>query len=281
MLNSGEDGLTIVYLPISSLKASETNARAHGDADVEAIAASIREFGFNDPVGIWSDENIVVEGHGRILAAQSIGMTSLPCVRLDHLSDAGRRAYALAHNRTAELSKWDEAIRDAEIEALKADFDFSKFGFEIDEEPEVHEDGYNPVLPKEPRSARGNIWVLGRHRVMCGDSTCADDVKKLMGDRRADMLLTDPPYNVNYEGKAGKIENDDMKDDDFRLFLTRAFQSATNVMRGGCRVSCVARFVGGLFVHWSDSRRGTETPAGAYLGEKFAGARKAGFSMAA
>ena len=123
--------LKIEYLPIDSLQAYENNARKHGDEDVGAIAASIREFGFDDPIGIWHDT--IVEGHGRLLAAKQLGMTEVPVIRLDHLTDEQRRAYALAHNRTAELSGWDFAIRDEELARI-AEIDMSQFGFTDTEE---------------------------------------------------------------------------------------------------------------------------------------------------
>lgn len=118
--------LKIEYLPIDSLQAYENNARKHGEEDVGAIAASIREFGFDDPIGVWHDT--IVEGHGRLLAAKQLGMTEVPVIRLDHLTDEQRRAYALAHNRTAELSGWDFAIRDEELAKI-AEIDMSAFGF--------------------------------------------------------------------------------------------------------------------------------------------------------
>lgn len=134
--------LKIEYLPIDSLQAYENNARKHGDEDVGAIAASIREFGFDDPIGIWHDT--IVEGHGRLLAAKQLGMTEVPVIRLDHLTDEQRRAYALAHNRTAELSGWDFAIRDEELARI-AELDMSQFGFQLDDkiETDLKEAPYN------------------------------------------------------------------------------------------------------------------------------------------
>lgn len=160
-------------------------------------------------------------------------MTDVPCIRLDHLTDEQRRAYALAHNKTAELSEWDFTALEAELDELKGSIDLSAFGFDVDDAPEVHEDDYNPVLPETPKAKRGNIWILGRHRLMCGDSTEAPEVARLMDGRKADMLLTDPPYNVNVQETAGKIMNDNMDDNSFRQFLTAAFQAAVSVMRPG------------------------------------------------
>ena len=160
-------------------------------------------------------------------------MTEVPCIRLDHLTDEQRRAYALAHNKTAELSDWDFSALEAELDDLKDAFNLAAFGFDVNAEPEVHEDDYEPVLPETPRAKRGDIWLLGRHRLMCGDSTNADEVKKLVNGRAIDMLLTDPPYNVDVHETAGKIMNDNMDDSAFRQFLTAAFKAAVSVMRPG------------------------------------------------
>lgn len=227
--------LRIEYLPVGALKPYKKNARKHSKKDIDAIKASIHDLEFNDPIGIWGKENLIVEGHGRLIAAKELGMETVPCIRLDHLSDEQRRAYALAHNRTAELSAWDEMLKNSELREINA-FDMTAFGFERIE-PEVVEDNYNPQPPDEPKSRRGDLYLLGRHRLLCGDSTCAGDVRRLMDGRAADMLLTDPPYNVDVEEKAGKIMNDNLPDQKFREFLAAAFSCATDVMRGGVRRS--------------------------------------------
>ena len=121
--------LKIEYLPIGSLKPYKNNARKHADKDLSTIIASIKEFGFDDPIGIWSDDNIIVEGHGRLLAAQKLGMKEVPCIRLDHLTDEQRRAYALAHNKTAEMSEWDLGLLDFELGEIE--LDMSEFGFDL------------------------------------------------------------------------------------------------------------------------------------------------------
>lgn len=138
--------LEIEYLPVEDLKPYERNARRHEDEDVDAIAASIQAFGFNDPIGIFRD-NLIVEGHGRLMAAKKLGIKEVPCIRLDHLTDEERRAYALAHNRTAELSAWDYELRDMEIEDLS--FDMTDFGFDKLEEVNV-DDLFAPAPEKEP-----------------------------------------------------------------------------------------------------------------------------------
>lgn len=138
--------LRIEYMPIAALRPYDRNARRHETADIDAIAASIKEFGFDDPIGIWSDKNLIVEGHGRLLAAQKLGMDSVPCIRLDHLTDEQRRAYALAHNRTAELSEWDFDIQAAELYNI-IDIDMTQFGFdaESEEDEKTPAEEINPV----------------------------------------------------------------------------------------------------------------------------------------
>lgn len=175
--------LQIEYLALDELTPYEQNARRHEDQDVDAIVSSIREFGFDDPIGVWGDENIIVEGHGRLLAARKLGMDTVPVIRLDHLSDEQRRAYALAHNKTAELSEWNWATLDSELLKIGT-IDMSQFGFDIivaGSDAEIIEDNYRPEIPDEPKSKRGDVYILGDHRLMCGDSTSTDDIEKLMG----------------------------------------------------------------------------------------------------
>ena len=181
------------------------------------------------------DYNVIC-GHGRILAAQKLGMTEVPCVFVEGLSEAQRKAYIIADNRLGELAEWDMDLVTSELEALQAmDFDVDLTGFELnlDALNDVHEDDYDLDQPVDPQARVGDIWQLGRHRLMCGDSTSYDDVTKLMDGHFADMLLTDPPYNVDYEGTAGKIMNDKMEDDKFRIFLADAFLSAKIWMKPG------------------------------------------------
>ena len=187
--------LKIEYLPITELKPYENNARKHAEADVEAIKKSIEEFGFNDPIGIWHDT--IVEGHGRLLAAQELEMAEVPVIRLDHMTDEERRAYALAHNKTAELSDWDFEMLDTELEDI-FDIDMSQFGFDIsaDDEPiEIIEDEVPETAPSMVKL--GDIWQLGEHRLICGDSTDPAVIDRLMDGVKADMVFTDPPYGMN------------------------------------------------------------------------------------
>lgn len=233
--------LKIVYLPLDKLTPYENNARKHEKADLKTIENSINQFGMCDPIGIWSDKNIIVEGHGRLLALKELGYTEAPCIRLDHLTDEQRKAYAIAHNKTAEMSEWDFEKLESELNELKdLDFDMEQFGFDLSEfeEPaEIVEDEVPEVDEEsDPITKRGDIWKLGDHYLMCGDSTEKADVERLMNGNQVDLLVTDPPYNVAYEGKTADaltIENDNMSNDDFRKFLVEAFAAADNVMKNG------------------------------------------------
>lgn len=175
--------LKIEYVGLDTIEPYETNAREHGKDDVEAIVKSIQEFGFNDPIGVW--HNTIVEGHGRLLAAKKLGLDKVPIIRLDDLTDEQRRAYMLAHNKTAELSSWDMEVLASELKDI-SDIDMSEFGFNLDELPEdvdIIEDEL-PDIPEEPKTKRGEVWKLGAHRVMCGDSTNPVDMRVLMGGGR-------------------------------------------------------------------------------------------------
>lgn len=150
-----KDGLKleVVYLPVEALKPYERNARKHADVDVDAIVKSIQTFGFDDPIGVWGEKNLIVEGHGRLLAAKKLGMNAVPCIRLDHLTDEERRAYALAHNKTAELSAWDWDFLDVELDSI-ANIDMSEFGFDgVADEAEL-EDFFAPAEPKPEKEPK-------------------------------------------------------------------------------------------------------------------------------
>lgn len=202
--------LEIVYLPPEQLKPYEKNTRKHSPTDIEQIKASIEADGFNDPIGIWSDDNIIIEGHGRQIAALEMGLKSVPCIRLDHLTDTQRRDYAIRHNRTAELSEWDFSTLEEEIARLQIEgVDLSGLGFDLpeadeDSEQEQEEDE-TPEVPEQPKSTTGAVYQLGEHRLMCGDSTNREHVETLLNGEKAELLLTDPPYGINVvEGKAGE-----------------------------------------------------------------------------
>lgn len=226
--------LKIEYMALDKLKPYEKNARKHQEADLSTIKASIKEFGMSDPIGVWGKDNIIVEGHGRYLACKELGINEVPVIHLDHLSDEQRRAYALAHNKTAEMSEWDFDLLGDELSDI-LDIDMSDFGFDLSEDGEKETEVIEDEVPEEvePIAKQGDIWQLGRHRLMCGDSTSVTDVEKLMNGCKASLLVTDPPYNVNYEGSAGKIMNDSMDNDSFRQFLRDAFTTADVVMNDG------------------------------------------------
>ena len=200
--------LKIEYLPVGALRPYERNARKHRKEDVQGIVNSIQQFGFDDPIGIWGPDNLIVEGHGRLLAAKQLGMETVPCIRLDHLNDEQRRAYALAHNKTAENSEWDFDILPEELESI-IDIDMSQFGFEInlDEEQEIVEDEV-PEVPEEPRTKLGDIYQLGQHRLICGDSTDPAVIDRLMDGVKAKLLLTDPPYGISVVSVDKKVGGD-------------------------------------------------------------------------
>lgn len=209
--------LKIEYMTLDKLKPYEKNARKHKEADLSTIKASITEFGMSDPIGVWGKDNIIVEGHGRYFACKELGIDKVPVIHLDHLTDEQRRAYALAHNKTAEMSEWDMELLTDEAESI-FNIDLSDFGFDLsdieEEETEIIEDEVPEEV--EPVAKMGDIWQLGRHRLMCGDSTSITDVEKLMNGNKADMVFTDPPYGYNYQSnmreksqKFDVIENDD------------------------------------------------------------------------
>lgn len=240
----------IEHLPTDALVPYARNSRTHSPEQVAQIAASIREFGFTNPVLIDAN-NTLIAGHGRVMAAQSIGVATVPAIRLAHLTDAQRRAYVIADNKLAENAGWDMATLAREVEDLTAEgFDIDLLGFGDDEltallgdakkDPDIGVDGSNiddaPDLRPTPTTKTGDLWLLGQHRVVCGDSTSATNIKKLMAGGGADMCWTDPPYNVAYETKAGKIDNDDLTDKEFKAFLFEAFQRAFDVLKPGASI---------------------------------------------
>ena len=219
------------------------NSRTHNEEQINQIVASINEFGFTNPLLIDEKDNIIA-GHGRLLASKKLGMEEVPCIVLSGLTEAQKKAYIIADNKLALNAGWDDELLNLELENLKElDFDISLTGFNIDElddvlgeEKEVEEDDFDCTPPEEPKSKYGQIYRLGTHYLMCGDSTKLEDVEKLMGETKADLLITDPPYNVNYEGGTKdklKIENDNMSNDEFYQFLNNVFINAYTVLKDG------------------------------------------------
>lgn len=224
----------MLYMEIKTKKLVEIhpypgNPRKN-DGAVDAVAESIRQCGYVAPI-IVDEEGVILAGHTRYKALQKVGYTEAQVVVKEGLTEEQKKKYRLLDNKTNELASWDFELLAQELEGL--DFGSLHLDWGIQNEPTVVEDHYEPELPESPKSKAGDVYQLGSHRLMCGDSTSLDDVKKLVGGGEMDMLLTDPPYNVNYSGKAGKIKNDNMDDDKFREFLRLAFFSAKEVMKPG------------------------------------------------
>ena len=206
----------IEWLSVETLIPYAKNARTHSDEQVAQIAGSIKEFGFNNPVLVDKD-NSIIAGHGRLMAARKLGMDKVPVVQLGHMTEAQRKAYVLADNRIALNSGWDTSMLSLELQDLKDDIDLSLLGFDPDEldallNPIVETDGLTdenavPDVPDEPKTKLGDIYILGNHRLMCGDSTSIDAVDKLMDGQKADMVFTSPPYNADTKAGHGDIFN--------------------------------------------------------------------------
>ena len=233
-------------VPLSKLVPYVNNARTHSPEQLTKLRSSLREFGFINPVIIDRDFNVIA-GHGRIAAAKEEGITEVPCVFVDFLTEAQKKAYILADNRMALDAGWDEELLRIEIESLQgADFDVSLTGFGEDEiadlfagdgEKDVKDDDFDisAALEKAAFVERGDIWTVGRHRLMCGDATSAEDVAALMDGKKANLIVTDPPYGVSFKSGSGlSIQNDSMKGDEFYTFLYNSFsQMAAHLENGG------------------------------------------------
>ena len=238
--------MNIEKIDISVLIPYARNARTHSDEQIAQIAGSIKEFGFNNPVLIDKD-NGVIAGHGRLAAARKLGLKEVPCIRLEHLTETQRKAYILADNRIALNSGWEAELLSLELsELLDGGVNLESLGFDADEidallnkiEPTegLTDEDATPEVPEEPVTKPGDVWILGKHRLMCGDSTSIQALEALCQDQAVDMWLTDPPYNVAYEGKtkdALKIQNDSMDDEQFRQFLRDSYVAADAVMKPG------------------------------------------------
>jgi DNA modification methylase len=227
--------LKVITLPIAEIKPFAKNAKLHPKEQVAQIVASIKEYGFNDPIAI-SEDNEIIEGHGRLLAVKELGYTEVPCIRLSHLTEPQRRAYILAHNKLTMNSGFDTDLLLGELDFLKDNSaDLSLTGFTLDEldklfgndEKDVHDDDFDidKAVSEPPFALSGDLWHLKNHRLLIGDSTKPEDVSRLMDGKKANLLLTDFPYNVNYEGKAGKIQNDNMSPEKFYDFLLTVFKN--------------------------------------------------------
>ena len=214
--------MQIIKININDLTPYENNAKQHPAEQIEQIKKSILDYGNNDPIGVWGSNNIIVEGHGRYIALKELGYTEVECIRLDHLSDEERKAYTLVHNKTTMNSDFDFEILEQELKELSNfDIDMTKYGFDAiadeledkeiieDEAPAVDEDN-------EPLTKFGDVWLLGKHRLICGDSTNKETITKLMNGATADLVFTDPPYGMKKE-KEGVL-NDNLNYDDLLEF---------------------------------------------------------------
>ena len=234
------NNLKIVIKDISELKAYENNPRKNDQA-VDAVASSIKEFGFKVPV-IITNENVIVAGHTRIKACEKLGITKVPCIVADDLNEDQIRAFRLVDNRTAEIADWDLDKLKLEFDNIELDLDL--FGFEelqkkLSDDQEDDDFDETAAIPEVAYSQKGDIFELNGHRLMCGDSTDPTIVEKLMNGATADMIFTDPPYNVDYEGATGmKIKNDKQKDSDFLVFLSKSFSNMANSLKAGGAVYC-------------------------------------------
>lgn len=221
------------------------NARTHSPAQITQIAASIKEFGFLAPIVI-AEDNTILCGHGRFYAAQKLGLKKIPCVKESHLTDAQKRAYIIADNKLSINAGWDDELLAVELSDLQGEgIDLSITGFDEKEladlfedksKSDVEDDGYDlsAALEKAAFVQRGDFWTVGRHRLMCGDATNADDVVALMNGKRANLFLTDPPYGVSFKSSSGlTIQNDSIKDEDFYNFLKSAFSAAVACLEKG------------------------------------------------
>jgi len=255
--------LKIEMRPVADLVPYARNARTHPDWQIAQIAASIAEFGFANPLLIGPD-NVIIAGHGRLLAAERLGLEKVPVIVLGHLTERQRRALVIADNKIAENAGWDQELLARELAALKDEgFDLDIVGFSETELedllgsledpgklPELGDPDHIPAAPKKPVSQRGMVWLLGDHRVMCGDATSKEDLAKLCAGELVDACWTDPPYNVDVHAKnemldradggkrakSGAVANDRMESGEFRRFLVTAFSVAADMMKKGAPI---------------------------------------------
>lgn len=237
----------IVYISLKDIKPYENNPR-NNDTAVESVANSIREFGFQSPI-ILDKNNVIICGHTRYKASQKLGLDKVPCIIAYNLTDEQVKAYRLADNKTNELAEWNEEQLIEELKGI-ADLDMSQFGFDdldtLLDEATAEDDEYEEPDDLKERVHTGEIWQLGDHRLMCGDSTSERDVERLMNDKQADLLYTDPPYNVNISNADGMtIANDNMGEQHFQEFLNDAFKTAQKSLKEG----------GAFYVWLADSNR--------------------------
>lgn len=233
------------------------NAKEHPQEQIDKIKASIKEFGFNDPIAI-DEDNVVIEGHGRLIALQQLGEEYVDVIRIEHLTEVQKKQYVIAHNKLCMDTGFDMEILALEIEAIRVkDGDLDITGFNLDEIKdinlslgeeieEIEEDEVPEIdMERKPYSREGDLWILGKHKLLCGDATKKEAVEKLMGEEKAQLVVTDPPYNVNYEGATKEkltIKNDNMSDSDFYNFLLGSYSRVYESLEDG----------GGIYVFHAD-----------------------------
>ena len=237
--------MKIEIADITSIKPYENNPRKLSDTAIEKVAMSLKEYGFRQPIVVDKDR-VIVAGHTRFRASKKLGLKNVPISIIDNLTEEQINAYRIADNRTAEESEWDSELLKMEIKELEAkDFKLDLLGFNEDqlndilfeEKQGLTDEDEVPETPEEPISKLGDIWKLGKHKLICGDSTILNNYEKLFNENKADLLMTDPPYNVDYEGKTKEkltIKNDSKNDDDFLQFLTDAFNNCAVNLKLGC-----------------------------------------------
>ncbi len=233
--------MEIVKIKISDVIPYENNAKEHPEEQINQIKNSIQEFGNNDPIAI-DENNVIIEGHGRYLALKELGYDEIECIVLANLTEEQKSAYRIVHNQLTMNTGWDEERLKEELDNITLDMRELGLTQEMLDEIEAEhnhieednfdiDEAYDEI--EEPITKHGDIYKLGDHILMCGDSTKKEDVSKLVGENKIDLVVTDPPYNVAYEGAAGSIQNDDMKNDEFKTFLTNAFSRMYEVMKEG------------------------------------------------
>ena len=238
--------MEIIYKNIKDLKPYEKNPRRNNEA-VKYVAKSIEEFGFKVPVIIDKD-GVIVCGHTRYKASKKLGYTEIPCIIADDLTEEQIKAFRLADNKVSEKAEWDFNLLSEELDDI-FNIEMSDFGFEIDieEVEEIKEDNYEVEVPKEPKSKYGDVYQLGNHRLMCGDSTNIDDVAKLMNGNKIDMIFTDPPYNVSFNGRSGKfdvIKNDNLSENEFSDFINETINTIKYINAPIYYIWCNWKFYG-------------------------------------
>jgi DNA modification methylase len=249
--------MQINEVAIEALIPYAKNSRTHDDAQVAQIAASIKEFGWTNPILVDGDKGIIA-GHGRLMAARKLKMDKVPVIELKDMTDAQKKAYVIADNRLALNAGWDNAMLTIELQDLEDEgFDLSLTGFDKDEldallNPIEETEGLTdedavPDVPEEPKTKLGDIYILGNHRLMCGDSTSIDAVEKLMDGNSVDLIFTDPPYNVAFNGRSGKhdvIKNDNLSETDFETFITEVCNTIKAINPKAYYIWCNWNFYG-------------------------------------